>query len=155
LTGDPRKLLELYAVHRRDEQLDYYKGRVRTYSRALTQLAVCSAIILVAASTAAALAGKDVAHAPLWAVLAAVFPALSTLLAAYGALFGFDQQTKLFTDAAKAVQRLRREAPDLGAVGDEQEALRLHVERVEEVFRREQAQWGQFAAEETPPTSGP
>jgi len=154
VSGD-LQLLEMYARCRLDDQLGYYKGRARMYERATAQLAFCSAIVLVAGSTAAALAGKEVAQAEFWAVLAAVFPAVATLLTAFGGLFAFDQQAKLYADAAKALQRLKRDAPDLAAELDPGEALRVYVERVEDVFRREQAQWGQFASERKPPASGP
>jgi hypothetical protein len=153
VSGD-RQLLELYARCRLDDQLGYYKGRARMYERATAQLAFCSAVVLVAGSTAAALAGKQVAQAELWAVLAAVFPAVATLLSAFGGLFAFDQQAKLYDDAAKALQRLKRDPPDLAVEQDPVEALRAYVERVEDVFRREQAQWGQFASEQKPPASG-
>jgi hypothetical protein len=148
------QLLELYARCRLDDQLGYYKGRAHMYERATAQLAFCSAVVLVAGSTAAALAGKQVAQAEVWAVLAAVFPAVATVLAAFGGLFAFDRQAKLYDDAAKALQRLKRDAPDLAVEQDPVEALRAYVERVEDVFRREQAQWGQFASEQKPPASG-
>jgi SMODS and SLOG-associating 2TM effector domain 1 len=153
VSGD-LQLLELYARCRLDDQLRYYKGRARMYERATAQLAVCSAVVLVAGSTAAALAGREIAQAELWAVLAAVFPAVATLLTAFGGLFAFDQQAKLYEDAARALQRLKRDAPDLAGAQDPGEALRVYVERVEDVFRSEQAQWGQFASEQKPPASG-
>jgi hypothetical protein len=153
VSDDRQVLLEVYARSRHDEQLRYYKSRARTYERALAQLGICSAVVLVAGSTAAALAGKGVAHDQTWAVLAAVLPALATVLSAYGALFVFEQQAKLYGDAAKALQRLKRAMPDLAHEDDPDEALRSYVERVELVFRREQAQWGQFVSEQKPPAS--
>jgi hypothetical protein len=150
LNGDRK--LELYDRFRLRHQLAYYTNRTRTFERAMMQLGWLSAIVLVAGSTAATLAGKEVAHARWWSVLAAVLPAIATALAAYGALFGFEQQAKLYGDASKALQRLAREADGLAAGGDD--AARRHVERVEDVFRQEQAQWGQFASEQKrPPTA--
>jgi SMODS and SLOG-associating 2TM effector domain 1 len=153
MTQDRQRRLELYARCRHEDQLSYYTGRARTYERALAQLGVCSAVVLVAGSTTAALAGKGVAHAQLWAILAAVLPALVTVVTAYGALFAFEQQAKLYGDAAKALQRLKRDAPDLAHADDPDESLRSYVEQVETVFRREQAQWGQFVSEQKPPAS--
>jgi hypothetical protein len=155
VSDDRQVLLEVYARSRHDEQLRYYKSRARTYERALAQLGFCSAVVLVAGSTAAALAGQGVALDQTWAVLAAVLPALATVLSAYGALFVFEQQAKLYGDAAKALQRLKRDMPDLAHEDDPDEALRSYVERVELVFRREQAQWGQFVSEQKPPASAP
>jgi SMODS and SLOG-associating 2TM effector domain 1 len=153
VSRNPQMLFELYARYRRDDQLGYYRGRSRTYERALAQLGFCSAVVLVGASTAAALAGNGVANVHVWAVLAVVLPALATVLSAYGALFGFEQQAKLYNDAATALQRAKRDAPDLEAAADPDELLRGYVERIEEIFQREQAQWGQFASEQKPPTS--
>lgn len=154
MTRDPETLFELYARCRHDDQLRFYTRRLRTFERALTQLGFLSAVVLVGASTSAALAGNGVANVHVWAVLAVVLPALATVLSAYGALFGFEQQAKLYGDAARALQRAKRDAPDLGRADDPGEALRTYVERVEEIFRREQAQWGQFASEQQPPVSG-
>jgi hypothetical protein len=154
VTRDPETLFEFYSHYRHEDQLQYYTRRVRTSERALTQLGFLSAIVLVGASTSAALAGNGVANAHVWAVLAVVLPALATVLSAYGALFGFEQQAKLYGDAASALQRAKRDAPDLERADDPQEALRKYVEQVEEIFRREQAQWGQFASEQRPPPSG-
>jgi SMODS and SLOG-associating 2TM effector domain 1 len=153
VTHDPKVLFELYARSRHEDQLRYYRGRVSVYERALAQLGFCSAIVLVGASTAAALAGNGVANVHVWAVLAVVLPALATVLAAYGALFGFEQQAKLYTDAATALQRAKRDAPDVEHATHPDEALRGYVEQVEEILRREQAQWGQFASEQKLPTS--
>jgi hypothetical protein len=153
MSSDRQLRLELYARRRHDDQLNYYTGRARVYERSLSQLGVCSAVVLVAGSTTAALAGKGIAHTQLWAILAAVLPALVTVVTAYGALFAFEQQAKIYGDAAKALQRLKREVPDLADADDPDEALRSYVERVETVLRREQAQWGQFVSEQKPPAS--
>jgi hypothetical protein len=154
VTRDPETLFDLYARYRHDDQLRFYRRRVQTFERALTQLGFLSAIVLVGASTAAALAGNRVGNVHVWAVLAVVLPAIATVLSAYGALFGFERQAKLYGDAAGALQRAKRDAPDLARADDPGEALRSYVEGVEEIFRREQAQWGQFASEQRPPTSG-
>lgn len=154
MTRDPKVLFELYARSRHEDQLRYYRGRVGVYERALTQLGFWTAIVLIGASTAAALAGNGVADVHVWAVLAIVLPALATVLSAYGALFGFEQQAKLYNDAASALQRAKRDAPDVEHAADPYEALRDYVEQVEEILRREQSQWGQFASEQKPPTSG-
>jgi hypothetical protein len=155
VSRDPQALFELYARFRHDDQLQYYKGRMSTYERALAQLGFWSAVVLVGASTAAALAGNGVANVHVWAVLAVVLPALATVLSAYGALFGFEQQAKLYNDAATALQRAKRDAPDVERAENPDEALTGYVEQVEEILRREQAQWGQFASEQKPPASAP
>ena len=62
-------------------------------------------------------------------------------------LFGFDRHAKFYADAARNLGLL--EEPDLSHAGDGQakEAVTSYVEQVEQVFRDEQAQWGQLANE--------
>jgi hypothetical protein len=85
-----------------------------------------------------------------WAALAAVLPALATTLTAYCALFAFERHAKLHADAERNLGLL--EEPDLSLVADDQaeEAVKTYVEQVEKIFRDEQAQRGQLAAEPQP-----
>jgi hypothetical protein len=45
-----------------------------------------------------------------WSALAAILPAISTALAAYVGLYAFEQQSKIYGDAARRVLRARRAA---------------------------------------------
>lgn len=144
---DPRRQLEVYRLCRIDDQLKFYGDRRLEYDRAISQLGAVSGLVLALGGTSAALAGASVGGHEIWAVMAAVFPAIATVLAAYGALYAFEQQAKIYADAVRAVQRIDRERPDLEGAADPAMAVREYVDRAEEIFRREQGQWGQLISE--------
>lgn len=144
------QILELYRVERVQDQLRYYENRRMQFERAHGQLLVASAVLLGATSTVSALAGTEIPGKLGWAALAAILPALATTLVAYGALFAFERHAKLYADAERNLGLL--EEPDLSRAADDQaeEAVTKYVEQVEKIFRDEQAQWGQLAAEPQP-----
>lgn len=154
MTAADERLLELYRRCRLADQLEYYDERGSEFDAAVSQLGILSAIVLALGSTAAALAGAAVDGTPVWAVLAAVFPAIATALAAFGSLYAYEQQAKIYADAAKALRRLDRTPPDLAAEQDPAAAAHEFITTVEDVFRREQGQWGQLVSELRPPRDG-
>jgi SMODS and SLOG-associating 2TM effector domain 1 len=154
VTADDGRLLELYRRCRVADQLMYYDDRGGEFDAAVSQLGILSAIVLALGSTAAALAGAAVEGTPVWAVLAAVFPAIATALAAFGSLYAYEQQAKIYADAAKALRRLDRTLPDLAAEQDSAAAVHQFITTAEDVFRREQGQWGQLVSELNPPRDG-
>jgi ABC-type transport system involved in cytochrome bd biosynthesis fused ATPase/permease subunit len=151
VTDREREALDAYRELRLRDQLVYYEARRSEFDSALGQLGLVSAVVLAFGATAAALAGASVGGTSVWAVLAAVFPAVSTALAAFGTLLAFEQQAKIYADAAKALRRIDRTPPDVTADPDQAAAVRAYVESAEDVFRREQGQWGQLASELKPP----
>jgi len=83
-------------------------------------------------------------------VLAALLPVLSTTIAAYNTLYGFEQQAKLYQDTINALLRAHVFAPHFSteAASGETEArqdVNRYVQEVEEIFLVEQGQWGQLA----------
>jgi SMODS and SLOG-associating 2TM effector domain 1 len=142
------QVLALYKAARVQDQIGFYQTRRGQFERAHGQLLVASAVLLGVTSTVSALAGASIEGKQIWAALAAILPAISTALAAYGALFGFDRYAKLYTDAVRNLGLL--EEPDLSHATDAEAAVRTYVEQVEKVFRDEQAQWGQLASEVQP-----
>lgn len=151
MTAEVARLLDLYRRCRVADQLKYYEDRGSEFDTAVSQLGILSAIVLALGSTAAALAGAAVAGARVWAVLAAVFPAIATTLAAFGSLYAYERQAKIYADAAKALRRLDRASPDLAAEQDPVAAVREFITTAEDVLRREQGQWGQLVSELSPP----
>jgi hypothetical protein len=154
VTADDAQLLALYRRCRVADQLKYYGERGSEFDAAVSQLGILSAIVLALGSTAAALAGAAVDGTPVWAVLAAVFPAIATALAAFGSLYAYEQQAKIYADAAKALRRLDRTPPDLAAAQDPAAAVSEFITVAEDVLRREQGQWGQLVSELHPPRDG-
>jgi hypothetical protein len=142
------QILAVYRSARVEDQIGFYEKRRGQFERAHGQLLVASAVLLGVTSTVSALAGASIEGKLVWAALAAILPAISTALVAYGALFGFDRYAKLYADAVRNLGLL--EKPDLSRATDADDAVRRYVEQAEKVFRDEQAQWGQLASEAQP-----
>jgi hypothetical protein len=136
-----RQLAALYGRGRADDQRRWYEARLAEFTRARTQAVTLSGVLLVLATTSAALAAADAGGArPAWAVLATAFPALSAALAGWVALQGFTEVAKLYRDAIAALRQVEADAPEED-----------RVERVEAILRREQARWGQLPMEARAP----
>jgi SMODS and SLOG-associating 2TM effector domain 1 len=145
------QLLVFYREYRIADQLEFYTGRRALFDRALGQALALSAILLGFATAASALAGTDLGPSWLWPVLATVLPATSTALTAYSALYAFEQQSKIYGDAVRAVRAAARPVVDPGLAAavpqSPKEDVAELVRRVEAVFRQEQAQWGQLTSQ--------
>jgi SMODS and SLOG-associating 2TM effector domain 1 len=142
-----RQVLALYREARVKDQLDYYAAASAEYERASSQSLAVAAVLLSVTTLAGALAGLDITGKIGWAIAAAVLPALSTVLAAYEALFGFDRVGKLFTDAIRSLHGL--EPPDVTSAADDavdSAEIAKYAAAVEAVLRTEQSQWGQLTA---------
>jgi hypothetical protein len=74
-----------------------------------------------------------------------VLPAAATALSAYGTLFAFEQQSKIYADAVRATLAARQPAV-AGDAPVSAAALADLVRSVEGVFQQEQAQWGQLTS---------
>lgn len=136
---------EIYRVCRLDDQRSYYGRRRLEYERATRAAGWIGAglsVLTVGIGVLTAILGEDATV--LVSVIATAIPALGTALAAYTSLFGFERLSKLYGDAEAALGSL---ADSLGS--DPSEV----VAEAEEVMRREQGQWGQFA-DEPPVTPG-
>jgi hypothetical protein len=120
------QLLGFYREHRINDQLGFYTRRRALYDRAANQALALSAILLGFTTAVAALTGAHIGAAWLWAILATVLPAASTALTSYSSLYAFEQQSKIYGDAARAGRAAARSA--------EEDAAEL-IKRVEAVFR--------------------
>jgi hypothetical protein len=148
------QFLALYQRHRFKDQQGWYEQRRAEFDAAHSQVVTLTAGLMVLVAAAAALASADVGGLkPLWSVLAVVFPGLSTALAAYNGLYAFEQQAKLYRDAANTLFRAGADVPTLQqglAETRYRDALRAYIEQTEGIFRREQGQWGQLVSEIKP-----
>ena len=95
------------AAARIADQLRIYRQRRALFDRAAGQVMALSAVLLGFATAAAALAGTDVGPTWFWTALGTVLPAAVTAVTAYSKLYAFEQQSKIYEDAAKAVKRPR------------------------------------------------
>jgi SMODS and SLOG-associating 2TM effector domain 1 len=150
---DIQQFFQLYQTYRYHDQRDYYKRRRAEYNKAYTQATWISISLMGLTALAGGLA--SVGDISSWLkllclLLAALLPVLSTTIAAYNALYGFEQQSKLYQDTINALLRAHVFAPhfSLEAASDETEArqdVNKYVQEVEEIFLVEQGQWGQLA----------
>jgi hypothetical protein len=143
------QFLELYQKFRYEDQINYYRGRQREFSGAQTQAITISILLILLAAIAGALEAVDVSWVKITCqIIATIAPVLSTALAAYNALYAFEQQAKLYQDTLHNLSRARiLIPPSKPGLSDQEYAdqLRKFVHEVEETFRAEQGQWGQLA----------
>lgn len=146
------EFVRLYEKYRVGDQVAFYEARQRDFDKAQGQVTKLSGTILVLAAGVAFLAGAGAANKVIWTTLAAVLPALSTVVAAYGDLYSFERIAKLYRDAARALRLVSAEAPEIGSQPASQamaDGIRSYVTAVESIFQREQGQWGQLSRETT------
>jgi conflict system pore-forming effector with SLATT domain len=132
----------LYQQLRITDQKDFYAARRDEYQAAHSQ-AVLARNLLLGAAALAGIAGQftgDEARA-LISIGAAVLAALAGLVTAFEALIGFPRLAKLYDDAWINLSMAEIEWDGLDPAGD----LTGEMHRVEQVFRKENGQWGQLA----------
>jgi hypothetical protein len=144
MTERNRQFLAFYQEQRIDDQLRFYSGRSAEFDRATGQVLALSAMLLGFATAASALAGTHIRGTAVWSALAVILPAACTALAAYNALYAFEQQAQIYNDARRAVMAASRPKPSADASPAD---IAEMVQRVEAAFRQEGSQWGQLATE--------
>lgn len=155
MTGGDTRFLEFYERYRRGAQCEWYRRRCASYERAHRQSVSLTALVLFLSSVVSTLSAwkPDVAvgggYALAWPVIATVLAAAGTALAAHRALYGFQQNAGIYRDAEHALAAASADSPD-GCEGCADAPVRTpaeYVARVEQVFQREQGQWGQLVAQ--------
>jgi hypothetical protein len=136
--GREAQVWEVYREYRLEDQRVYYGKRRLEYegaAQAAGSVALFLSVLTIAAGVVSAILGED---GP-WTVtvISTLLPALGTALAGYAALYGFERLSKLYGDAERALAALEGPAPPAPDA----------VAKAEEIMRREQGQWGQFADE--------
>jgi len=153
-----REFFSLYQKYRYDDQLAFYTNRVEEFEQAHNQAVSISIILLVLTAVAGTVGSFT--GIPSWLKLtsqlaATLFPILSTAIAAYNSLYGFEQQAKLYQDSIDNLINARDTLGPIALSGldDIQYTQRVntYVEDVEKVFHDEQGQWGQLALKFKPP----
>jgi SMODS and SLOG-associating 2TM effector domain 1 len=143
MTERADQFAELYEHDRFRDQLEWYQGRRQNAERSRDQAIHMKWIL----STLAALAGSVGAAVPAWrtdlAIAAAFLAAAATALTAYQSLYAFPRLAKLYLDAENSLAALN--AAELAfRPGLPTAETRALVERMENVFARENNQWGQL-----------
>ena len=142
MTARAEQFLEVYRSARVEDQRAYYEQSAKRFESARRRILLLSSIVFGATATVGLIAGLDVRGKVVWAALAAILPAITTALAAYDSLYGFERIAKLNRDAARNLRRI--EAPTVGQADGSQAAVAAYVASVEQVFERERGQWGQL-----------
>ncbi|MEV1178534.1 SLATT domain-containing protein [Nonomuraea sp. NPDC049784] len=131
----------LYRELRIDEQRRFYEKRCEEYEQARRQaIALRNGLLILSALAGVAGQFATGAGRATCGVAAAVLAALAGALTAFEALIGFAQLRKLYGDAAL---NLRTAALDWDAAESEADVA-AQVERIEQIFRTENGQWGQL-----------
>jgi hypothetical protein len=150
-----REFLAFYEKYRRAAQSTWYQHRYGTYERAHRQSVNLTSFVLFLSSVVSILStykprlsvgnGYFVA----WSVLAAVLAATGTAVAAYRALYAFQENAGLYRDAENALVAMAADSPLECETCPDAPARTPgeYVTLVEQVFRREQGQWGQLVAQ--------
>lgn len=137
--------------------MEFYTKRVKEFEQARSQ-AIWISIILLSLTALTASIGSFTSI-PSWLkmtcqIAAAILPILSTLMAAYGSLYAFEQQAKLYQDSMDNLIDAQNnlEPMLLPNLNEHQFTQRVnkYVEEVEEVLHNEQGQWGQLATKFKP-----
>jgi hypothetical protein len=150
------ELYAFYREHRINDQLRFYTERRTLFDRAAGQATALAAILLGGATAAGALSGTVLGPRWLWSVLAVVLPAAAAAVTGYSTLYTFEQQSKIYADAIRAVRAAARTGPAIsGAERPTEENASDWVRRSEAVFRQEQAQWGQLTSQIRNPDTTP
>jgi hypothetical protein len=143
MSSRQEQFLEVYRSARVEDQRGYHEDTVARAEAAHRQLLLITAVVFGVSAAVAILAGLDISGKLVWAVLAAVLPATTTVLTAYSGLYAFERVAKLSRDAAR---NLRRVQPPRTARG-EQSTVSDYVLDVERILEKERGQWGQLAVE--------
>jgi hypothetical protein len=143
-----QQFVEVYRQARIDDQRSFYERRASSFEVAHRQLLLTSAIVFGLTAAIGLIAGLNVPGKLVWAILAAILPAITTVLAAYEGLYAFERIAKLYRDAARNLRRV--ETPKLSGAVDEDAAVAHYVAEVEQIFTNERGQWGQLAVETAP-----
>ena len=143
-----QKFLECYQEYRYNNQRDFYRSRIDEFETARNEAIVLTSILIGCAGISSFFATANVlGWRTAWVLLAVIFPALATALAAYERLYAFDSVAKLYRDAAKALPRTQEykpTSPENMSTDDYSSAIIAFVQEVETVSRSEMGQWGQL-----------
>jgi hypothetical protein len=134
----------LYRDLRIVHQKRFYKARGEEYQAAHRQVIVVRNVLLVAAALAGVAGQLTSGTARVAVTLAAAALAASAgVVTAFGALIGFPRLSKLYSDAEINLAAAEIDWDSLDPHGDVTGCL----DRVEEIFRKENGQWGQLVVE--------
>jgi ABC-type transport system involved in cytochrome bd biosynthesis fused ATPase/permease subunit len=146
MSSREEQFLNLYQHARLRDQLKFYDSRRKEFQHARAQLLNIGTALAILAGIAGLLAAFDDRRRPVWATLAVIFPVLATAVTAYSNLYAFDQQARLYRDAASRVDEALATAPDPSDLASGETVIPTFVDTVESIFMAEQGQWKQLVS---------
>jgi len=147
-----QQFLGLYRTFRHEDQSQFYQDRSDEFEQSHNEAIILAALLMALTAIVSTLGPMELFGSKLklmWALFGVLLPALSAALTAYSSLYSFDQQAKLYKDAMLALDKAEASGFDVeqAAANDVDTKLALYVNLVEDVFRKEQGQWGQLISE--------
>jgi hypothetical protein len=143
MSSREEQFLEVYRLARVEDQRGYHEHAAARGEAAYRHLLLITAIVFGVSGAVALLAGLDISGKLVWAVLAAVLPATTTVLSAYNGVYAFERVAKLSRDAARNLRD--RVQPPRVAHGEAQSAVSRYVLDFERILEKERGRWGQLA----------
>jgi len=148
LTPQEAKLrTQLYVRQRIRHQQKFYQNRVREFQLNSSAMLVVSAVLMFISSiiSAFATAGKS----PFLAFCTAILPAIAAVVAAFRSLYQWERQAMLYEDVQLSLEEACIELPDEDyptSLPDAEYAAAFPrvVDKGEQAFQNEAAQWGQM-----------
>ena len=144
---DDKQFLALYRACRYEDQLNFYEARHKEFKAATTQATILNiGLLCLITLTAGVASWTSIPSLRLTCLLiAAISTILSSALTGYSALYGFEQQAKLYQDTINNLKRIRIREPQLDFNDASVQQINQYVQEIENVLLIEQGQWGQLA----------
>jgi hypothetical protein len=152
MNDQQQQFLSLYRDFRHKDQAKFYRMRSEEFEKAHSQAVYVAAALMALTAIISYLTAANMIEVKWAAVVAVSLPAISAALTAYNGLYSFESQSMLYRDALNALGEAEAIGYDAEqATGAEAEAeITAYVNQVEEIFRKEQGQWGQLISEIKP-----
>jgi hypothetical protein len=137
-------LYSAYLKHRVEVQRRFYRDRIN--ENALNSDFSFNAATAIMVFTSLLSAASAVIGSPVVTLIGALLPSVAAMLGAFRQLYGWDRQTRIYQDAMRGLSRASLLIPDNDDL-PKKDLTTLYpplVSTVEEVFKGEVSQWGQF-----------
>lgn len=160
LPPDEAKLrTQLYVRQRIRHQQKFYQNRVREFQFNSSAMLVVSAVLMFVSSIVSVWSISS--NSPGLALCSAVLPAIAGVVAAFRSLYQWERQAMLYEDVQLSLEEACIELPDedyptILPASEYASALPRVVDKGEQAFQNEAAQWGQVqmaTMQKTPPDS--
>jgi hypothetical protein len=150
MNDQQKQFLSLYRDFRHKDQAKFYRMRSEEFEKAHSQAVYVAAALMALTAIISYLTAANMIEAKWAAVLAVSLPAISAALTAYNGLYSFESQSMLYRDALNALSEAEAIEYDAEQATDAEAEITAYVNQVEEIFRKEQGQWGQLISEIKP-----